>query len=168
MSECPFYQRGHDANVEEHWCEALGEAEAEIIGLDCDPCPHSGHDVCHRYQRARAEAAEAEVARLTDAANKWAAREQATRDKLERFIVKNHRLRDQIRELAAWKEDAERLASVLRADARAHLAEWAMQLEAEGVSSEEVERQRPNYERNDARCQALAVHEAPAAEEQTQ
>ena len=104
-----------------------------------------------------------EVARLALAANEWAAREQATRDKLERFIVENHRLRDQIRELAAWKADAERLASVLRADARAHLAEWAMQLEAEGVSSEEVERQRPNYERNDARCQALAAHAARLA-----
>jgi len=55
-----------------------------------------------------------EVARLALAANEWAAREQATRDKLERFIVKNHRLRDQIRELAAWKADAERLASVVR------------------------------------------------------
>ena len=86
---------------------------------------------------ARADAAEAEVARLKG-------------------------------ELAAWKADAERLASVLRADARAHLAEWAMQLEAEGVSSEEVERQRPNYERNDARCQALAVHEARLEAEREQ
>ena len=115
-----------------------------------------------------------EVARLALAANEWAAREQATRDKLERFIVKNHRLRDQVArvaelaaevarlrgELEPWKADAERLASVLRADARAHFAQWAMRLEAEGVSSEEVERQRPNYERNDARCQALAAHEA--------
>lgn len=38
----------------------------------------------------------AEVARLKVAANEWAGREIATREKLERMIVENHRLRDDL------------------------------------------------------------------------
>jgi len=67
------------------------------------------------------------------------------------------RLREALR-LA--NDDAERLANVLRADAHAHFAQWRTQLEAEGVSSQEVERRSPSYERSDSRCQALAAHEA--------
>jgi len=71
-----------------------------------------------------------EVARLALAANEWAAREQATRDKLERFIVENHRLRDEIREsigkIAVWQRnaEAERLSLVAR------VAELTGELEA--------------------------------------
>ena len=128
MSGCPYYKTELDQDC---WPEysAPGVVEGP------DDCTHEQEQSSSCYkrlfadQRARADAAEAEVARLTDAANKWAAREQATRDKLERFIVENHRLRDQIRELAAWKADAERLAITLSSildcpSTQCHIAEY--------------------------------------------
>jgi len=61
VADCPFRQGTPSRFLEsgpvdaQWWCEALGAEAPAILGIDCDPCPAEGHEVCWRYQRGRAK-----------------------------------------------------------------------------------------------------------------